>query len=83
MTQEAPIIHQSQMHAPVPMKQFLKNGGIVEGGIPRDQIMGKVMHSGKCVREIDGASDIRSSNKVCKSFFPVLLIICVTNPFLL
>jgi len=57
VSQEAPIVHETQMHHPVAMEHFLKRGGTLKGGVPQTEIGRRVLHSGKCVREIGGHAD--------------------------
>ena len=54
VTQEAPIVHQSQTHAPIPLEQFVDRGGVLTGGVPQDQIAKKVLVGGECTREVEG-----------------------------
>lgn len=77
-------MHQPQMHSPVAMEHFLQGGGTPKSGIPQDEIIRKVLHHGKCIREVDGAShsagDMNLGNKVCcgcLSFFLFLFFIYV------
>jgi hypothetical protein len=50
---EAPIIHQGQPHAPIPIQLFLNQFGPLDGVIPHDEIIKKILGNGKCVREGD------------------------------
>ncbi|KAF9029457.1 hypothetical protein BDZ89DRAFT_1065415 [Hymenopellis radicata] len=57
---EAPIVHESQKHAPIGMEDFLKTFGgesITSGAVSRDQIGSKVMHPPECERTVDGAGE--------------------------
>ncbi|TFK32938.1 hypothetical protein BDQ12DRAFT_670668 [Crucibulum laeve] len=54
---EAPVIHQSQTHAPVAMDHFLQCGGILSGAITQDNIRAKVMNDGGHTREVDGIAE--------------------------
>ncbi|KAJ2921159.1 hypothetical protein H1R20_g15937, partial [Candolleomyces eurysporus] len=54
ITHEAPIVHQSQTHAPIPLEHFVERGGVLKGGISQADISAKVLHGGECTREIDG-----------------------------
>ena len=56
VTQEAPVVHQSQTHEPVAMENFLNQGGLLKGGVPHDAILEKVLHGGQCVREVGGST---------------------------
>lgn len=59
VTHEAPIVHQSQVHAPIPLNQFVQSGGVVDGGISQDSISSRVLKTGECTREVDGiAADL-------------------------
>jgi hypothetical protein len=57
VSHEAPIVHQSQTHDAVPIEHFLQRGGILENAITNDTIGDRVLHSGQCVREVDGVAD--------------------------
>ncbi|RXW17271.1 hypothetical protein EST38_g8585 [Candolleomyces aberdarensis] len=56
VTHEAPIVHQSQTHAPIPLEHFVERGGVLKGGISQADISAKVLHGGECTREIDGVA---------------------------
>jgi hypothetical protein len=64
VTHEAPVVHQPQSHEPVALENFLSSGGSLQGGIPQNEIARKVLHSGKCIREIDGAAADPTMSKV-------------------
>ncbi|KAF9039902.1 hypothetical protein BJ165DRAFT_1392774 [Panaeolus papilionaceus] len=57
VTHEAPVVHQSQAHAPIPMEHFLQKGGTLEGSISQDKIGGKVLHHGTCTRDVEGVAE--------------------------
>ncbi|KAH6908634.1 hypothetical protein BKA70DRAFT_1400272 [Coprinopsis sp. MPI-PUGE-AT-0042] len=57
VTQEAPIIHQSQSHPAIPLEHFLRIGGNLEGGIAQGEISDKVLQTGACTREVDGTAE--------------------------
>lgn len=57
ITHEAPVVHQSQTHAPVPLEHFLSRGGTLRGAISQDAIAKKVLRSGQCSREVDGVAE--------------------------
>ncbi|KAL0948917.1 hypothetical protein HGRIS_009026 [Hohenbuehelia grisea] len=56
VTHEAPIVHQSHVHKPITMDEFLKNGTL-EGGIAHDQLADRVLNNGNCTREVDGMGE--------------------------
>ncbi|KAF8630098.1 hypothetical protein AX17_005496 [Amanita inopinata Kibby_2008] len=56
VTHEAPIVHQSQRHDPVPVEDFLERGGTLTGAIPYEQISAKILHGGQCTRDVDGVA---------------------------
>ncbi|PPQ82785.1 hypothetical protein CVT25_009280 [Psilocybe cyanescens] len=57
VTHEAPVVHQSQTHAPVPMEHFLQRGGTLHGATSHEEISRRVLHSGECTREVDGIAE--------------------------
>ncbi|KAH9476668.1 hypothetical protein JR316_0010582 [Psilocybe cubensis] len=57
VTHEAPVVHQSQTHAPVPMEHFLQRGGTLHGAISQEEISRKVLHTGQCTREVEGIAE--------------------------
>ncbi|KAF5329510.1 hypothetical protein D9619_009320 [Psilocybe cf. subviscida] len=57
ITHEAPVVHQSQTHAPVPLEHFLQRGGTLSGAIGQDEITKKMLRSGQCLREVDGVAE--------------------------
>ncbi|KAF9007148.1 hypothetical protein BDQ17DRAFT_1540177 [Cyathus striatus] len=57
ITDEAPVVHQSQTHAPVPIEHFLNRGGALKGAVSQEQVTNKVLHGGHCTREVDGIAD--------------------------
>ncbi|KAF6756269.1 hypothetical protein DFP72DRAFT_895076 [Ephemerocybe angulata] len=62
VTHEAPIVHQSQTHAPIPLSSFVEKGGVLEGGVRQEDISKKVLHGGDCTRSVDGiASDLENT----------------------
>lgn len=68
VTHEAPIVHQSQTHAPIPLEHFVERGGVLKGGISQADISAKVLHGGECTREIDGvAQDLEKELNLSES----------------
>ncbi|KAF9447644.1 hypothetical protein P691DRAFT_671079 [Macrolepiota fuliginosa MF-IS2] len=57
VTHEAPVVHSSQTHDPVPIEHFLERGGRLRDAIGPDEVGSRVLHSGTCSREIDGVAD--------------------------
>ncbi|KAF4623392.1 hypothetical protein D9613_002340 [Agrocybe pediades] len=57
VTDEAPVVHQSQTHAPVPIEHFLQRGGTLEGAVSQAEISRRVLHSGECYREVKGIAE--------------------------
>lgn len=57
VTHEAPIIHQSQTHAPVPLEHFLQKGGTLTGALTHEEIGNRVLFGGDCTREVDGVGE--------------------------
>jgi len=57
VTNEAPVVHQSQTHAPVPIEHFLQRGGTLEGAVSQDDISRRVLHTGECYREVNGIAE--------------------------
>ncbi|KAJ3512697.1 hypothetical protein NLJ89_g3366 [Agrocybe chaxingu] len=57
ITHEAPVVHQSQTHAPVPLEHFLQRGGILTGAVSQDDIRSKILHGGHCSRDVDGIAE--------------------------
>lgn len=57
VTHEAPLIHQSQSHDPVPIEHFLKHGGTLEGSVQPKDASAMLLHQGQYVREVDGAAE--------------------------
>lgn len=57
---EAPIVHDSQQHAPISMQDFMQTYGgdsVTSGAVPHDQIGSKVMHPPDCERTVDGPGE--------------------------
>ncbi|EAU87427.2 hypothetical protein CC1G_02186 [Coprinopsis cinerea okayama7 len=57
VTQEAPIVHQSQTHAPIPMDHFVERGGALRGGTTPDVVEKTLLREGKCIRTVDGVAE--------------------------
>ncbi|PPQ99582.1 hypothetical protein CVT24_005161 [Panaeolus cyanescens] len=57
VTHEAPVVHQSQAHAPIPLEHFLQKGGTLEGAVSQDRISEKVLHQGTCTRDVEGVAE--------------------------
>lgn len=57
VTHEAPVIHESQIHTAVPIEHFLRDGGALTGAVSQADIKTRVLHSGKCTREVEGVAD--------------------------
>ncbi|PFH49285.1 hypothetical protein AMATHDRAFT_48838 [Amanita thiersii Skay4041] len=57
VTHEAPIVHQSQSHAPIAIEHFLSKGGTLDGAVPHDQIGSKVLHAGDNTRDVEGLAE--------------------------
>lgn len=57
VTHEAPIVHQSQSHAPISVDQFLENGGLLSGGLQPGDAADKLLQQGKCTRQVDGVAN--------------------------
>ncbi|KAJ2921291.1 hypothetical protein H1R20_g15803, partial [Candolleomyces eurysporus] len=71
ITHEAPIVHQSQTHAPIPLEHFVERGGVLKGGMSQADISAKVLHGGECTREIDGiAQDLEKELNLSESRMP-------------
>ena len=76
VSHDAPIIHQSQTHNAVPIEHFLQKGGILHNAIPTNDIGSRVLHSGKCTREIDGTADeLAKELKLTDSHVRILLFL--------
>lgn len=65
---DAPIIHQVQLHDPMPIEAFKKQFGPLEG-LTHDEIIKKVLGSGECIREGDDIDAFDLGNKVQSQFF--------------
>ncbi|KAF9484759.1 hypothetical protein BDN70DRAFT_849033 [Pholiota conissans] len=57
ITHEAPVVHQSQTHAPVPLEHFLSRGGSLSGAVSQEEIGSKVLNTGQCAREVEGVAE--------------------------
>ncbi|KIL64363.1 hypothetical protein M378DRAFT_163395 [Amanita muscaria Koide BX008] len=57
VTHEAPIVHQSQTHAPISVDQFLEHGGLLSGGLQPADAADKLLQQGKCTRQVDGVAN--------------------------
>jgi len=76
VSHDAPIIHQSQTHNAVPIEHFLQKGGILHNAISTNDIGSRVLHSGKCTREIDGTADeLAKELKLTNSHVRILLLV--------
>lgn len=53
VTHEAPVVHQSQVHDPVPIETFVKKA---HGAVPQSAIKKKVLH-GQSSRHVDGVAE--------------------------
>ncbi|TFK26940.1 hypothetical protein FA15DRAFT_754635 [Coprinopsis marcescibilis] len=62
VTEDAPIVHQSQMHAPIPMEYFVEHGGSLRGGVSKEEISSRILHTGECTRDVNGVAEQVENN---------------------
>lgn len=57
VTHEAPVIHQSRTHDPIPIEHFMNHGGSLDNALQPEAVSADLLPKGQCAREVDGAAE--------------------------
>ncbi|KAF8339312.1 hypothetical protein F5887DRAFT_959287 [Amanita rubescens] len=57
VTHEAPVIHQSRSHDPVPIEHFLNHGGSLNNEVQPEDVNTVLLARGQCAREVNGTAE--------------------------
>lgn len=57
ITHEAPVIHQSRIHDPIPIEHFMNHGGSLDNTVQPEDVSAGLLAKGQCTREVVGAAE--------------------------